>query len=76
MDKFHEFVLEWSPDKIEFFTNGIKVCKITDKKIVDYFKSEQWIVINHGIQKEIGIKDKEYSSKFLVDYIRVYKKIN
>ena len=74
-NNFHEFVLEWKKDKIEIFTDGIKIFQLTNKKILDGFKTEMWIVINHGIQSEIGFKNNDYKSSFIIDYIRAYKKL-
>lgn len=74
MTNFHEFAFEWSDKKLEFFLNGVKVCKITNKAMVNYFNTEQWLIINHGIQRHITEKDKDYYSEFKVDYIRVYEK--
>ena len=87
--KFHEFVCIWGPKKIEVFTNGIKVFRITNKKTLKWFNAEtaeQWVVINHSLQNGFTTEDAEppaqwpdhilpkyYTSEFLVDYIRVYK---
>jgi len=84
---FHEFVLEWSPNKIEMFTNGVKVFEFTNKKILDdwynIWSSESWVILNHSLQptgtnrtKYLAEEDeKDYYSEFRVDYVRVYEKI-
>lgn len=76
--KFNEFVCEWSPKKIEFFTNGVRVFRYTRKDVLDKWFNDpvanMWVVINHGFDSNIVHQDeKDYYSEFLVDYIRVYK---
>ena len=88
--KFHEFVVEWSTDKVECFTDGVKIYRYTNKKLLKYFNedtAQQWIVVNHSLQEQFS-KDKEnyegleqnfkysddYYSEFFVDYVRAYKK--
>lgn len=75
---FHEFVLEWKPDKIELFTDGIKIFRYTRKDILDKYYNQpgqnMWIIIGNGIDKEfVPADDTEYESEFWVDYIRAYK---
>jgi len=75
--KFHEFVCVWSPDKIEFITDGIKVMRFTLKETLEWFNkntAEMWVIISHSIQSDI-IPNQDFTSEFLVDYIRVYKNI-
>ena len=75
---FHEFAVEWTPDKIEFFTDNIKVYEFSDKKILDRWfnvdTAKMQMIINHSIKDHI-VKSNEidYYSEFLVDYIRAYK---
>ena len=73
-NRFWEFAVEWSPNKIEWFTNGIKVWKITNKKILNnYFQNgPMWIVINNSI-RNYSKHDQDYWSEFEVDYIRAYQ---
>jgi len=88
--EFHEFVCEWSPDKIEFFTDGVKIMRFTLKETLKYFNmdtAQMWVVVNHSLQEKFGgILDsdyqpmegdfsftEDYTSEFLVDYVRVYK---
>lgn len=75
--KFHEFVCEWSPDKIEFTTNGVKIMRFTHKKTLEWFNAniaQMWVVVNHSIQEKYEYSE-DYTSEFLVDYVRVYKNI-
>lgn len=79
-DIFHEYAVEWTPNKIEFFIDGIKIFKYSRKDILDkYFNSSNanmGIVLGHSIEeKYVSEKDKSYSSEFLVDYVRIFEKI-
>ncbi len=72
---FYEFALEWYPDRLDFYTNGVLVFRFDDREILDtWFNQPMWVVINNSIRyagfDELG---KDYYSEFLVDYIRVYK---
>ncbi|MFW6246797.1 MAG: glycoside hydrolase family 16 protein [bacterium] len=75
---YHEFAVEWSPNKIEFFTDGIKVFQYTNKEILDkWFNTDDantWIVINNSLRDGF-VRDNEtmYYTDFKVDYIRAYK---
>ena len=78
LPQFHEFAVEWTPDKIEFFTDSIKVYEFSDKKILDKWfnvdTAKMQMIINHSIKDHI-VKSNEidYYSEFFVDYIRAYK---
>jgi len=84
---FHEFALEWDENGIYMFTNGIKIYQYTNKRILDKFfnvdTATSRTVINHAVEPDGkgGTKyitpeeEKTYYSEFLVDYVRVYKKI-
>ncbi len=76
--KLHEFACEWTPDKIDFFTNGVKVFQFSNKEILDKWynvnNAQMWVVINHNLRADvIGMDEQDYYSSFLVDYVRVYK---
>jgi beta-glucanase (GH16 family) len=71
--EFYEFAMEWSPNNIEIFTNGIKIFQYTKKEILDkWFNQPMWVVINNNVRNLTEHKP-NYYSEFLVDYIRVYK---
>jgi hypothetical protein len=74
--KYHEFAVEWRSDKIEFYTDGIKIFQYTNKTVLDRFfnqpDSKMWIVINNSL-KEGYTDSTSYYSKFKVDYIRAYE---
>lgn len=72
---FYEFALEWYPDRLDFYTNGVLVFRFDDREILDkWFNQPMWVVINNSIRyagfEELG---PDYYSEFLVDYIRIYK---
>jgi hypothetical protein len=75
---YHEFAVEWKPNIIEFYTNGVKIYQYTNKKVLDkWFNSEDanmWMIINNSLRDGF-IKDDntEFYSEFKVDYIRAYK---
>jgi Glycosyl hydrolases family 16 len=71
---FHEYAVEWTSTKIEFFIDGLKVFIYSRKDILDkYFNTKMRIVMNHSIEdKYIDKDDKDYYSEFKVDYVRAY----
>lgn len=72
---FYEFAIEWSENRIDFFTNGVRVFTFRDKNVLnEWFNQPMWVVINNNI-RHAGVEElgEEYYSEFLVDYIRVYK---
>ena len=78
-NRFHEFALEWTPDGLYFYTDGIKVFQYTNKRVLNRnYNSEgvkPFVTINNNIMKEIDGSDPSYYSEFKVDYIRVYTKV-
>ena len=85
--QFHEFVCEWGPDKIEFFTDGVKIYRFTNKKTLKWFNdsiAQMWVVVNHSLQEKY-LKETngeqtidfevtpDFYSEYLVDYVRAYK---
>jgi len=76
--KLHEFAVEWCPDKIEFFTDSVKIFRYSRKDVLNKWFNDagvkMWIMINHSINKEYVKPDEsDYYSEFFVDYIRAYK---
>lgn len=74
---YHEYAVEWSPNKIEVFIDGMKVFVYSRKEILDKYynisTAKMRIVMNHSIEeKYIDKDDKEYYSEFKVDYVRAY----
>lgn len=81
---FHEFVCEWTPDKVTYITDGVKIFEYTNKEVLDKWynvdNSQMMVVVNHCVDdREVAgmpNDDKNYYSEFLVDYVRVYKSYN
>lgn len=77
---WHHFAVEWYPDKIQFFTDGVKIYQYTGKEVLQNFfnveTAKMWIVLNNGTHYDIlgNEGDEKYYSEFLVDYVRAYKK--
>ena len=72
---FYEFAIEWKPNQIDIFTNGVHVFRFADTHILKkWFRQPMWIVINNSI-RHAGVEElgEDYYSQFLVDYIRVYQ---
>lgn len=69
---FHEFALEWLPERMDFFVDGLLVYRYKGNALKYYNlpTTKMWIVINHGIRSE---QRPDYYSEMIVDYIRVYK---
>jgi len=78
---WHHFAVEWTPDRISFFTDGYKIYQYSDKNVLDkFFNTENaymWIVIGSGMDPKAAKagEDKNYYSDFLVDYVRAYKRV-
>lgn len=80
--KFHEYVCEWTPTSIKFYTDNILIFTYARKDVLDtWFNDEiakMWIVINHSLvideRPDVPV-DTVYSS-YLVDYIRAYELTN
>lgn len=74
---YHEYAVEWTSTKIEFFIDGIKIFRYSREDILDkYFNTsnaKMRIDLNHAFEdKYIDKDDKEYYSEFKVDYVRAY----
>lgn len=75
---YHEFAVEWKPNKIIFYTDGVKVFQYTKKTVLDkWFNSDEanmWIVINNSLKDGfVNSNEINFYSEFKVDYIRAYK---
>ncbi len=73
--EFYVFAVEWTPERIDFYTNGVLIYRFDDQEILDkWFNQPMWVVINNSIRRA-GVEElgKDYYSEFLVDYIRIYK---
>lgn len=79
-ENFHDYILEWTDEKIEIF--------VDDKKFFEFPKSEKWeewpffrdfhLVLNIAIGGTLGKKvdDKIFPQKMEIEYIKVFQKQN
>jgi beta-glucanase (GH16 family) len=79
-DNFHTYGLDWLPDRLDFYFDGKKVMTyLNDHKGVSAwpFDEPQFVILNLAIGGDWGgqkgVDDSIFPSKFLVDYVRVYK---
>lgn len=78
-DAFHVFALEWRPDRLDFFLDGVKYHSfLTDaagKGASNPFRKPHYLILNLALGGSSGgaIDDAELPQKFLVDYVRVYR---
>lgn len=73
---WQEFTLIWSKDKIEMYTDGIKIFRYTNKDVLKWYNadnSKMWVVLTQYVIKS-WFKETD-TSEFDVDYVRVYKNI-
>ena len=75
---FHDYSVNWTPDKIEFFVDGKKLFSYNPKvKTIDNWPFDQpfYIILNTAVGGNLGgndIDDSLFPQKFIVDYVRVY----
>ncbi len=68
---FHNFALEWTPDKYIFYVDGFKFYEV-NKGIS---KIDQYIILSMELPNEIkDLTKTKFPDVFLVDWVRVYKK--
>lgn len=79
-NKFITYTLIWSPDKLEFYADGVKYhtySKLSDDPKVWPFNKLFFMILNlayggsWGAQQ--GIDDTKLPHKFYIDYVRVYQ---
>jgi beta-glucanase (GH16 family) len=76
---WHHFAVEWYPNKIEFFTDGVKIYQYSGKEVLTNFfnveTARMWIVLNNGTDADVlGDYEEDYYTEFFADYVRAYKK--
>ena len=80
-EKFHVYRADWTPAKIEMFVDGQKYFTYikTEKEYEAWpFDQPFYLILNQAVGgnwggKE-GIDEQIYPQKFLIDYVRIYKK--
>ena len=82
--KFVEYAIEWTPEYVEFFLDGISIGKLSkgqENRETDYlgwpFDKEFYLIINLAIGGYWGgeIDNSKLPSEVLVEYVRVYQKV-
>lgn len=83
--RFQEFALEWRPEGMYIYFNGIRVFQYTRRKVLDAWfnkpNTQMWMLVNHNLKpagddQSLYIPREEweqYSSEFEVDYVRAYQ---
>jgi len=74
--EWQEFVLDWHPDRIDMYTDGLKIFQCTDKEILKWYNkdnAQMWVLIYQAVIGEVDDPDKNPISEFIIDYVRVYK---
>jgi len=78
-DDFHVYAVEWSPERIDFFFDEVKYHSVALSDAVEGgqnpFSKPHYLILNLALGGDWGgqIDDSIFPSKFLIDYIRVYK---
>lgn len=68
---FHDFALEWTPEKYAFFVDGYKYYEVT----AGLSHIEEYLILSMEIpSKTEEIKHTVFPDVFLVDYVKVYQK--
>lgn len=68
---FHDFALEWTPEKYVFFVDGYKFYEVTN----GLSQIEEYLILSMEIpSKAEEIKDTIFPDAFIVDYVKVYQK--
>ncbi len=68
---FHTFAVEWTPEKYAFFVDGLKYYEY--KNAISHI--EESIIFSFEPCSEEGLKTAALPDSFIVDYVKVYKKI-
>ncbi|MDE3741165.1 family 16 glycosylhydrolase [Maribacter polysaccharolyticus] len=82
-EEFHVFVIEWTPGKIDFLLDGVVYNHIENehKTTAEWpFDQNFYLILNvavgGGWGGRKGIDDSIFPQQMIVDYVRVYQKLN
>ena len=68
---FHDFALEWTPEKYAFFVDGYKYYEVTN----GLSQIEEYMILSMEIPSATNeIKATVFPDAFVVDHVKVYKK--
>ena len=79
-DDFHLYAVEWSPERIDFFVDDHKYHSVDLEKAgqggENPFRKPHYLLLNLALGGDWGgpIDDAMLPQKYLVDYVRVYRK--
>lgn len=78
---FHNYALEWYPDRLDFFVDEQKYFTFTNDHTgvgAWPYEKDQYLILNLAIGGEWGgqkgIDDSIFPQKYYIDYVRVYQK--
>ena len=71
-DNFHTFAIEWTPDSYATFVDGEKT--FSGNSLISGVP--EFMILSLGVSKQIAgpLEINELPQKFVIDYVRVYKK--
>ncbi|MDD5571428.1 MAG: family 16 glycosylhydrolase [Bacteroidales bacterium] len=80
-NKFISYIIEWTPDKIDWYIDALKVHTYNRNGSTDYrvwpFNKEFYLILNLAIGGtwggQQGIDDTKFPHKLIMDYVRVYQ---
>jgi beta-glucanase (GH16 family) len=79
-DDFHNYAIEWSPDQIDWFYDGVKYHTVTRSDVGDrkwVFEHPFFILLNLAVGGQlpgpVGL-DTVFPAQLLIDYVRVFQK--
>ena len=78
-DGFHLYALEWDPEGIRFFVDGIQVYEFApEAKTKETWPFDQpfYLVLNTAVGGNFGgpkVDDSIFPQEFVIDYIRIFK---
>lgn len=79
-DDFHTYAIEWGPDQIDWFYDGVQYHTVSRDDVGDrkwVFDHPFFIILNQAVGGQlpgpVGL-DTVFPTQFLVDYVRVYQK--
>lgn len=74
---FHIYSCLWEPNKISFYTDGVKVKTIKlNKWMQQYFQEPMYVIINNAVDHNYlqALKNWDKPQDFQVDWIQIYQK--
>jgi beta-glucanase (GH16 family) len=84
-DEFHEYAIEWTPEYIDFYVDGISCAKFSitddaaDKSDLSWpFNKPFFLILNIAVGGGLGgpVEDDTLPYVMAIDYVRVYRITN